>query len=159
METLKERRRQLAGAPGALGRGARKAVQKVQEVRRRAITGDKDKRVRDYVKMEVPGVRLVDKISFTLGVLGLNITQLVLVSLPGWFGLWYMVTMPLLLAIRYVSYKREGYLGFLADFCYFSNALCMLAYFYPHSPTLMQTIFVYANGVGVGRIFLQALES
>lgn len=70
------------------------------------ITGDPDKRVRDFVK-EPLVVQAIDKFSFTLGVILMLAIQHMLLVYPAHFSLFYFfLTIPLM-AMRYYLYSRE----------------------------------------------------
>lgn len=76
-----------------------KRAQKFDEVRslvRKALTGNKKKRVRDLVKDEMRKpvtVRLKDKFAFMLGVAGMLMTEGILLQFPTRFWMWYTATM------------------------------------------------------------------
>ena len=115
---------------------------------RQALTGDPTglTRVRDYVKLP-RAIRLADKVSFTLGVVGLLVTQFVATEHPSWFHAYYLATAPLIFSHRAYQYFVIKYHYFLIDFCYYANA----AHFWqilcrPRSARFFKTTFAYANG-------------
>mmetsp|Transcript_11552 Transcript_11552/g.40404 ORF Transcript_11552/g.40404 Transcript_11552/m.40404 type:complete len:481 (-) Transcript_11552:72-1514(-) len=117
---------------------------------RKALTGNKDRRVRDMVKEEMKtpmAVTLVDKVAFLLGVLGMLITEFMLVSRPQDFWMWYTATMLPLLVIRYLLYHSRKWHYFMLDFCYAANVLCLVFLFaMPDNPHVFQIAFASANG-------------
>jgi len=87
---------------------------------RKAVTGNPDKKVRDYMK-EVPQVKLVDKLSFTFGVICIVLTEFLALRQPTYFIQFYLLLMTLLLANRYLEYSALNEHLFMLDFCYFMN--------------------------------------
>jgi len=98
---------------------------KAQRRWREAVTGDPNKRIRDHMK-ETPQVKMIDKFSFTLGVLAIVFSEWCLLRKPNIFPSFYLGLMTLLLIWRYVDYKAQKYELFMLDFCYFVNASVML---------------------------------
>ncbi len=84
-----------------------------------AVTGDKSgvTRVRDFVKLP-RAVQTIDKVSFTLGVVGLLVTQFVATEFPEFFHLYYLATAPGIFAYRAYQYYSIKYHYFLIGFCY-----------------------------------------
>lgn len=117
---------------------------------RAAVLGDATRSLRASLHAELRKprrVQLVDKLSFTLGVLNMCATEAVILRAPQWFGGWYTAWAVPLLVWRYFSYtsKRWGY--FLIDFCYFVNALALAhLWLAPGSPALFELAFATANG-------------
>jgi hypothetical protein len=128
-----------------LKRTIAKVSNKVTEVRRKLITGDRGKRVRDFVK-EPPVVRLIDRVSFFLGVVTFAATDFILASRPEYFQWLFLAVMPLLIALRIPHYTGLKYKYFLYDFCYVVNGLCVLSMFFNQSVILRRAVFVFANG-------------
>ena len=115
---------------------------------RKAVTGDPtgETRVRDYVKLP-RAIRTIDKVSFTLGVVGLLVTQFVATEYPRHFHVYYLATAPFIFSHRAYQYFVIKYHYFLIDFCYYANA----AHFFqilvrPNSARVFKTTFAYANG-------------
>ena len=90
---------------------------------RKAVTGNPDKKVRDYMK-EVPQVgrtqryspyclclwyqvKLVDKLSFTFGVTCIVLTEFLALRYPQYFTSFYLVLMTGLLTNRYFFLDTE----------------------------------------------------
>ena len=72
---------------------------------RKVVTGDPNKRIRDHMK-EVPQVKLMDKLSFTLGVLCICATEWMALRQPQMFPLYYYTIMTILLINRYITYSQ-----------------------------------------------------
>ena len=137
-EFLREKRDEM-------GKALEETGKKATELRRRVITGDKNKRVRDFVQEE-PVIKLKDKISFTLGVAAIMVTELILLRCPWRFGAFFAaVSVPLLLS-RYYLYFKANWGGFLLDFCYFTNFACLALTFHPSAWWLHSFCFVAATG-------------
>jgi len=109
---------------------------KIQEVRkeaqgraqrkwRKAVTGDPDKRIRDHMK-EVPQVKMIDKLSFTFGVLTICGSEWLALRHADWFPLYYYAIMTMLLVWRLITYSKDKYQLFMLDFCYFVNLSVVL---------------------------------
>ncbi len=50
---------------------------RAQKGMRQAITGDPNKRIRDHMK-ETPQVKMLDKVSFTMGVIVITFTEFII---------------------------------------------------------------------------------
>jgi len=87
---------------------------------RKAVTGDPEKRIRDHMK-EVPQVKMIDKLSFTFGVLCICGSEWLALRHADWFPLYYTIIMATLLMWRLVTYYQEKYHLFMLDLCYFVN--------------------------------------
>mmetsp|Transcript_42665 Transcript_42665/g.68618 ORF Transcript_42665/g.68618 Transcript_42665/m.68618 type:complete len:481 (+) Transcript_42665:129-1571(+) len=115
---------------------------------RATVTGDRTgtMRVRDYVKMPRT-VQTIDKVSFTLGVVGLLVTQFVATEHPEFFWLYYLVSAPIIFVYRVIQYSMIKYHYFLIDFCYYANVACFVHILAaPSSATLFRSVFAYSNG-------------
>lgn len=121
---------------------------------RKYVCGDEEKRVRDHLRENIhekaqrpEWVKLIDKVSFTLGVLNISICQYFLFNQPSAFWVWYSLITPILLYSRMKHFKRKGWHYFLLDFCYFTLLLSYVHLFLlPHSRILFNVLFIYANG-------------
>jgi len=87
---------------------------------RKVVTGDPEKRIRDHMK-EVPQVKMVDKLSFTFGVLCICGTEWLALRYPSLFPWYYYIMIGMLLANRFYTYSQDNYQLFMLDFCYFIN--------------------------------------
>jgi len=92
---------------------------------RAVVTGDPDKKIRDYMH-EIPQVKLWDKLSFTFGVFAIIITEFLALRFPQHFTKFYYFVMSGLVTNRYFQYKEEKSELFLLDFCYFMNLSVMM---------------------------------
>jgi hypothetical protein len=93
-------------------------------------------------------VRLVDKLSFILGVLLLIANTYILGRYPNDFYYTFHVFVVITLVLyRFWNYKSKGWHYYLFDFCYFANTL-ILVYLtlLPQNDVLFKVFFVYANG-------------
>ena len=117
---------------------------------RKVMTGDEKTRVRDHMldlQQTTENYKLFDKVSFTMGVIHLMLTQFFFCSLPSYF--WVYATFVLVSSVlsRYFHYKSLDFEYFLFDFCYFSDICNMLSaiYFYD-SVWFFKMCFILANG-------------
>jgi len=95
---------------------------------------------------EPPVVRLRDKMSFTLGVIGCALIEFVVLCYPEHYPLTYVAFATSLISLRfYIYYALEWHL-FLADFCYFSNLCCLLQVAFPQSQLLLIVNFAHTMG-------------
>ncbi|KAF0689275.1 Aste57867_19254 [Aphanomyces stellatus] len=100
-------------------------------------------------------VKFLDKTQFTLGVLGVMLTQYFIVARPTHFWIWYLFCTPVVIALRIIYFKRVGWQYFLLDFCYFVIFCSMLhvTTFYD-SDRFFRVLFIYANGPLVWAVVL-----
>eukprot|EP00096_Caligus_rogercresseyi_P012161 TRINITY_DN5014_c0_g1_i1.p1 TRINITY_DN5014_c0_g1~~TRINITY_DN5014_c0_g1_i1.p1 ORF type:complete len:506 (-),score=191.06 TRINITY_DN5014_c0_g1_i1:210-1727(-) len=113
---------------------------------RAAVTGDPNKRIRDHMK-ETPQVKMLDKFSFTLGVLIICLSQYVIHRLPQMFPFYFSGLLSILFVSRFISYRKEKYHLFLLDFCYFLNVSTILqATLYPKHDTWFKINYVLSHG-------------
>ena len=141
---------------------------------RETVTGDHNKRIRDYMK-ETPQVKMLDKFSFTLGnfnifslkpdsksasvlialsfifntigVLIICLSEWLLLRVPQLFPTFYVVLMSLLLVWRFFDYKAIKSELYLLDFCYFVNlSVAMQVLFYPSNQMWFDANYVLSLG-------------
>merc|ERR1712088_496294 len=88
---------------------------------RKAISGDPDTRIRDHMddKEVQKRIRLVDTASFTLGVFMAMWAEYLMLASPAAFPWFYLVTLILLMLLRYTTYRAINNHFFMLDFCYF----------------------------------------
>lgn len=79
---------------------------------RKAVTGDPDKRIRDHMR-EIPQVKMIDKLSFTFGVLCICGSEWLALRHADWFPLYYLTIMTTLLVWRLVTYTKDKYQLFM----------------------------------------------
>ena len=92
------------------------------------------------------GKRLQDKITFVLGVTYIWLTCLVMVRFPDLFPLYHLLTILPMVSIRWFTYKSKKWQFFLADLCYFVNALLLVILFFYPSSALFTAVFFLAHG-------------
>jgi len=131
--------------------------EKMQEVRkeaqgraqrkwRKTVTGDPDKRIRDHMK-EVPQVKMVDKLSFTFGVLCLCGSEWLALRHADWFPLYYYAIMTMLLVWRFIAYSKDKYQLFMLDFCYFVNfSVILQTAFFPENTNWFKANYILCMG-------------
>ncbi|GAB5363313.1 hypothetical protein AAMO2058_000872500 [Amorphochlora amoebiformis] len=127
--------------------------QKGAKAARRIITGSSNKRVRDFVK-EPPVARMIDCISFTLGVMLLVSAEFFALKLPDQFWKFYIVTVGAMMVTRVCLWWGGVFKYFLFDFCYYVNlVLIIILIVCPENTTLLQVCFVWTNGpVGLAMV-------
>mmetsp|Transcript_30647 Transcript_30647/g.45363 ORF Transcript_30647/g.45363 Transcript_30647/m.45363 type:complete len:528 (-) Transcript_30647:267-1850(-) len=131
--------------------GKHPAVIKTRDATRRAITGKADTKIRDFVVLPRV-VRVLDKYTFTLGVMGIITTEFIMLEYPELFRYYYVAVMFPMLVLRYILYSRSKWHYFLLDFCYWVNLLCFILIVGPnslleqYSECLWQLLFICANG-------------
>merc|ERR1719347_1899666 len=96
---------------------------------RKAVTGDPDKRIRDHMR-EIPQVKMIDKLSFTFGVLCICGSEWLALRHAEWFPLYYFTIMSTLLLWRLITYTKDKFQLFMLDFCYFVNLSVVLQTFF-----------------------------
>ena len=79
---------------------------------RKAVTGDPNKRIRDHMK-EVPQVKMIDKLSFTFGVLCICGSEWLALRHADWFPLYYATIMTTLLLWRLITYTKDKFQLFM----------------------------------------------
>ena len=113
---------------------------------RKAVTGDPDKRIRDHMK-ETPQVKMLDKFSFTLGVIVICLSEWLILRQPNLFPYFYYAIMAVLMAYRYYDYASQKAELFMLDFCYFVNLSVMLqTAFYPDNLMWFKANYVLCMG-------------
>lgn len=97
---------------------------------RRRITGDEAKSIRRAMRRymdRAPVISLIDRLAFTMGIMNLVLTCVVLALFPQWFWAYYLAwTVPLLI-IRAYTYTCWGWFYFLLDNCYAVNFMSILS--------------------------------
>jgi len=100
---------------------------------RRILTGHKGTRVRDYVVLPKV-VRVLDKYTFTGGIMGMLLTEYIMLEYPHFFKYYNLIIMLPLLLLRVVLFKRTKQQFFLLDYCYWVNALGFCLAILPNLP-------------------------
>ena len=68
---------------------------------------------RECKDKQVYEVKMIDKISFTLGVFCICCTEWLALRQPDWFPLHYLLIMTFLLVSRLITYRREKFQLFM----------------------------------------------
>lgn len=88
-----------------------------------------------------------EKISFMSAVLNIFISGYLIGATPEYFYWWFTVQFLYFMPIRFYTYHSKGYHYFLADLCYFVNALCLLSiWIFPQSKRLFISTYCLAYG-------------
>ena len=95
---------------------------------RKAVTGDPNKRIRDHMR-EIPQVKMIDKISFTFGVLCICGSEWLSLRHADWFPLYYFTIMTLLLLWRLITYTKDKYQLFMLGQSQPSHCYISLSFF------------------------------
>ena len=130
----------------------------VDEWRRRVPSADEQldryrKRMRRRVDKlgsqwnDTKAITLREKISFICGVINIFISGYLIGGFPQYFHIWYTAQLVYFMPIRIYTYHRSGYHYFLADLCYFVNALLFLSiWVFPSSKRLFTAAYCLAYG-------------
>lgn len=96
---------------------------------------------------ETVTITMREKISFISAVLNIFISGYIIGAYPQYFYYWFTAQFAYFMPIRYITYHRKGYHYFLADLCYFVNALCLLStWAFPQSKRLFISTYCLAYG-------------
>eukprot|EP01087_Luapelamoeba_hula_P019173 TRINITY_DN6321_c0_g2_i1.p1 TRINITY_DN6321_c0_g2~~TRINITY_DN6321_c0_g2_i1.p1 ORF type:complete len:577 (-),score=105.53 TRINITY_DN6321_c0_g2_i1:170-1867(-) len=115
---------------------------------------DKKKAELERKMKEMPFIRTVDKVAFTLGVVLMVATALQL-NKPDFMYVFYTALIFPLLITRFLLYHRQSYHYFMLDFCYYVQVvLLMFLYIYPENPLIFQMTFCLSNGPLVSAIVM-----
>jgi hypothetical protein len=112
-----------------IDRGVKEGSLKIKHTARKHICGDENLSIRKHLeetRKSPPVVKLVDKLSFTCGVLWLCVTEWWVLLYPETFGKFYSFSISGFIALRYYMYRKEKYTYFLYDMCYFVDFMCIL---------------------------------
>lgn len=119
---------------------------KAQRKWREVVTGDPNKRIRDHIK-ETPQVKMLDKVSFTIGVIVICFAEWLILRMPNYFSLFYYVLMAFLWAYRYYDYSSVKSELYMLDFCYFVNlSVALQTAFYPDNMLWFKANYVMTMG-------------
>ena len=100
-------------------------------------------------------VLMRDKLIFVFGVSQVIVTTFVFSGYPQWLTVYYVALILPMLTYRYYYYRSINYHYFMADLCYFVNALLVIStFFFPFSETLWKISFVLSNGPVAWAIYL-----
>lgn len=88
-----------------------------------------------------------EKLAFCAAVLNIFISGYLIGGHAEWFPAWYTAQLLYFMPIRFYTYHRRGYHYFLADLCYFVNALLLLSiWVFPNSRRLFLSVYCLAFG-------------
>ena len=122
----------------------------VKNKARRFLTGDEDLRIRDVIKKrekEPAFQQLFNKLTYTLGVLNIAVSQYFFLSKPKLFWLWYSLVIPCLMIIRIREFKKKKLEYFLIDFCYFTMFLTFISLHVMYeNQILFNVCYIFTNG-------------
>jgi len=122
------------------------AGQEAHEEWRKIVTGDPNKRVRDYMK-ETPQVKMKDKFSFTLGVMAICLSQWMVLRYPNYFPYFWLGFTAALWIYRFIDYSAQKFELFMLDYCYFVNSsVAIQIMFYPNNLGWFQANYVLTLG-------------
>lgn len=71
-------------------------------------------------------ISTAEKLAFSLSLVNLFYAGYLIGNHPDYFHWLYTIELALLLPVRFYTYRQKDYHYFLADLCYFVNALCLL---------------------------------
>ena len=96
---------------------------------------------------EKPQVKMLDKFSFTLGVMTISLSQWLILRHPDYFPIFYISLMSLLMIHRYIDYAAIKSELYLLDYCYFVNiSVAIQVLFYPDNLLWFQANYVACLG-------------
>lgn len=88
-----------------------------------------------------------EKVSFIAAVMNIFVSGYLVGGRPEWFPIWYTAQLLYFMPLRYYTYHKKGYHYFLADLCYFVNALLVLSlWVFPRSKRLFISTYCLAFG-------------
>ena len=130
----------------------------VEEWRRRVPPPDEQldkyrRKMRDSVDRlgkrwsDTKAVTAREKLAFLAGVFNIFISGYLIGAYPEYFHVWYTAQLCYFMPIRWYTYHKRGYHYFLADLCYFVNALTILSiWVLPRSKRLFISTYCLAYG-------------
>ncbi|RMZ85997.1 hypothetical protein DV737_g89, partial [Chaetothyriales sp. CBS 132003] len=130
----------------------------IQEWRKRVPSSDEQlRKYRSRMKRSVDqlarrwndtaAISAKQKLSFISAVLNVFISGYLIGGLPEYFFIWFTVQLVYFMPIRLVTYHKRGMHYFLADLCYFVNALTLLSIWaFPQSKRLFMGSYCLSYG-------------
>jgi hypothetical protein len=99
---------------------------------------------------------MLDKVSFTLGVIVICFAEWLILRLPNYFFPFYFGLMAFLWAYRYYDYASIKSELYMLDFCYFVNLSVMLQIgFYPDNLLWFKANYILCMGpICIGNYYL-----
>ncbi|KAI8885957.1 hypothetical protein K501DRAFT_244912 [Backusella circina FSU 941] len=100
-----------------------------------------------HITKDAYTVRLLDKISFVVGVSNACVSPVIVSRLPQWIPIFYTVQFFFFITLRYINYKSRQSHYFFFDLCYYVNLLTLLyIWVFPSSTVLYTAVFTLTNG-------------
>ena len=110
------------------------------------VTGDRKKRIRNFMK-ETPQVKLMDKFSFTLGIMTIVLSQWLMLRQPNYFPYFWIGFTSLLWIYRFIDYASQKSELFMLDYCYFVNlSVATQIFFFTNNLAWFHTNYVLTLG-------------
>ncbi|VVT55046.1 uncharacterized protein SAPINGB_P004399 [Magnusiomyces paraingens] len=92
-------------------------------------------------------ISITEKLTFAFGLLNVFFAGYIIGALPEYFHVFYTAEMVVLLPVRIFTYRYKQYTYFLADLCYFVNALCLIfIWAFPSSEALFISCYALTFG-------------
>lgn len=92
-------------------------------------------------------ISTTEKLTFSLSLLNVFYAGYLIGNHPSIFHWFYTIELALLLPIRFYTYRKKDYQYFLADLCYFVNALCLVyIWIFPASGPLFISCYALTFG-------------
>ncbi|EDO16353.1 hypothetical protein Kpol_1051p1 [Vanderwaltozyma polyspora DSM 70294] len=89
----------------------------------------------------------IEKIFYPFTLINIFFIGFIMGKFPEWFHVYYTCLLLLLMPIRFYTYYKTNNHYYLADLCYFVNALCLVyIWIWPNSVNLYQSCFAFAFG-------------
>ena len=98
-------------------------------------------------KLEVYEVKMIDKVSFTLGVFCICSTEWLALRQAQWFPLYYLTIMTCLLAVRVVTFTRKKYQLFMLGGYHLAKPLILHSYIFIFRFLLLHELVVGGSDV------------
>ena len=96
---------------------------------------------------ETPQVKLKDKLSFTLGVMTITMSQWLILRFPDYFPYFWIALTAALWIHRYIDYSAQKFELFMLDYCYFVNmSVATQIMLYPNHLGWFQANYVLTLG-------------
>lgn len=155
-QSIQEQRQRFKERREKLSAEARSRA--VAEWRKRVPTSEEQlAKYRSRVKKSVDGlnqrwkdtvsISVKEKVSFISAVLNVFISGYLIGAVPQYFYFWFTAQLLYFMPIRLITYRKKGLHYFLADLCYFVNALCLTSiWLFPRSKRLFIAAYCLSYG-------------
>jgi len=96
-----------------------------------------------------PFARFTDKVMFIIGALGLQFSMYLLGRFPhDYMFYWALCLTIVLLTIKFIYYKRNGWHYYFTDFCYTGNtSLYLFLFLFSETKFMYLSAFTYSTGI------------